>query len=788
MFKQSSNFDRLLEKSTSQLLLEPDWDAILQICDSIRQGDVTPKYAIAAMQKKTTHDNPNIQMLALTVIEAVVKNCGAPVHAQIATRAFMDFFQEIARTSKDPVKTKVLELIQTWSHAFREEAAFKVIVDTYHLMKHEGHSFPVLKEADAMFMADSAPEWKDGEVCHRCRVQFSMVVRKHHCRNCGQIFCSKCSSKTCPLPRYGIEREVRVCDVCFDKVTKSPRNGKEKQSDLPSEYLASPLSKQQQKPAKKTEEEIKEEEELQLAIAISQSEAEKGNKKKTSDDADLELAIAMSKKEHEKSEKKPSTVAPPTSTVTTSAVTVPSALPPSAPSPSVSSVSDGLDMDPELAKYLNRSYWENKNGATTTAVKTSLANETESVPPSVMTEKLQNGDSGLSASDGDKEKFLEALRSSIEIFVNRMSSNSARGRPISNDSSVQTLFLSLSQMHPQLLQHIQDQEESRSHYEMLQDKLAQLKDAREALNALRQEEEERRRREAAEVERQRQIAMAQKLEVLRQKKQELLEYQRQMALQRLQQQEQEMLMKQEMMKQEMMKQQQQQQQFAAMQHAMQWGGAPLPGHGGPNMMYNPAGVPPMQNYPPPQYPMPGVGTTFSPEGSPAHRSQGNYQAPPNYAAPAAYGAPPPTQAPYMASQPAPYYPNAGPPPAYATAGAPPPYGQDPNAAYAPPYSAPPPTGVQPSYNSAPASVASAPGTDSQGAYNMAPMYNALPPNGQYGQQAPPPAGGYMQPPQASQYPPVPGQVPPQGQAPPQAPGGQPAQGAAQDAAQLICFD
>ena len=28
------------EKSTSQLLLEPDWDSTLQICDCIRQGDV----------------------------------------------------------------------------------------------------------------------------------------------------------------------------------------------------------------------------------------------------------------------------------------------------------------------------------------------------------------------------------------------------------------------------------------------------------------------------------------------------------------------------------------------------------------------------------------------------------------------------------------------------------------------------------------------------------------------------------------------------------------------------
>ena len=46
------------------------------------------------------------------------------------------------------------------------------------------------------------------------------------------------------------------------------------------------------------------------------------------------------------------------------------ALPPTAPSPSVSSVSDGLDMDPELAKYLNRSYWENKSGGVTTTAST----------------------------------------------------------------------------------------------------------------------------------------------------------------------------------------------------------------------------------------------------------------------------------------------------------------------------------------------------------------------------------------------------------------------------------
>ena len=57
------------------------------------------------------------------------------------------------------------------------------------------------------------------------------------------------------------------------------------------------------------------------------------------------------------------------------------------------------------------------------------------------------------------------------------------------------------------------------HYESLQDKLAQMKDAREALDALREEHREKRRREMEELERQRQIQLAAKLEVMRQKKQ-----------------------------------------------------------------------------------------------------------------------------------------------------------------------------------------------------------------------------------------------------------------------------
>ncbi|KAM3866897.1 RUN and FYVE domain-containing protein 1 [Diretmus argenteus] len=55
---------------------------------------------------------------------------------------------------------------------------------------------------------------KDDEAthCKQCLKEFSISRRKHHCRNCGDIYCNCCSSNELALPSY--PRPVRVCDVC----------------------------------------------------------------------------------------------------------------------------------------------------------------------------------------------------------------------------------------------------------------------------------------------------------------------------------------------------------------------------------------------------------------------------------------------------------------------------------------------------------------------------------------------------------------------------------------------
>ena len=54
--------------------------------------------------------------------------------------------------------------------------------------------------------------------CFECQTKFSLIVRRHHCRICGRIFCNTCCSQTIPgvLLRPDLQGTLRVCGECLE--------------------------------------------------------------------------------------------------------------------------------------------------------------------------------------------------------------------------------------------------------------------------------------------------------------------------------------------------------------------------------------------------------------------------------------------------------------------------------------------------------------------------------------------------------------------------------------------
>ncbi|KAK4710130.1 hypothetical protein R3W88_004643 [Solanum pinnatisectum] len=63
--------------------------------------------------------------------------------------------------------------------------------------------------------------------CTACATDFSAFNRKHHCRNCGDIFCDKCTQGRVALTADEDAQPVRVCDRCMAEVTQRLSNATE---------------------------------------------------------------------------------------------------------------------------------------------------------------------------------------------------------------------------------------------------------------------------------------------------------------------------------------------------------------------------------------------------------------------------------------------------------------------------------------------------------------------------------------------------------------------------------
>ncbi|RHZ68254.1 hypothetical protein Glove_296g57 [Diversispora epigaea] len=147
-----------IERACNPQMFEPDLALDLEIADLINQKKQNyPRDAAFHIVKFINHRNPIVSMLALTLLDICVKNCGYPFHLQIATKEFLNElvkkFPDKPPIVPNPIQMRILGFIQEWKSTIcttsRHKDDLRHINDMHRLLLYKGYIFPELDDKSA---------------------------------------------------------------------------------------------------------------------------------------------------------------------------------------------------------------------------------------------------------------------------------------------------------------------------------------------------------------------------------------------------------------------------------------------------------------------------------------------------------------------------------------------------------------------------------------------------------------------------------------------------------------
>uniref|UniRef100_A0A8C1X422 Golgi associated, gamma adaptin ear containing, ARF binding protein 3a n=1 Tax=Cyprinus carpio TaxID=7962 RepID=A0A8C1X422_CYPCA len=131
----------LVDKATNPSNRQEEWEYIIGFCDQINKELEGPQISVRLLAHKIQSPQDWESLQALTVLEACMKNCGRRFHNEVGKFRFLNELIKIVSPKylgdrvSERVKTKVIELLYSWSVALPDEAK---IIEAYQMLKKQG--------------------------------------------------------------------------------------------------------------------------------------------------------------------------------------------------------------------------------------------------------------------------------------------------------------------------------------------------------------------------------------------------------------------------------------------------------------------------------------------------------------------------------------------------------------------------------------------------------------------------------------------------------------------------
>ncbi|KAI8969740.1 hypothetical protein BDB01DRAFT_816199 [Pilobolus umbonatus] len=166
MFSKSNPFDECVTAATNENLTGENWELILAVTDKVtRASPDSARDCVAAVEKRVNNKIPNVQLYAISLAEALVKNCDINLHREISSRYFTNTLSKLVheRSVHPKVKLRILEFIQMCSFEFRADSTLGLMNEVYQSLRAEGIQFPSPQKPKKEFTQSELDKQKEEE-------------------------------------------------------------------------------------------------------------------------------------------------------------------------------------------------------------------------------------------------------------------------------------------------------------------------------------------------------------------------------------------------------------------------------------------------------------------------------------------------------------------------------------------------------------------------------------------------------------------------------------------------